>query len=185
MTLADAVRMEAVSRVRVTAHLVPETDPPYDDGEPAAVLVPEADLAPYAGVPAMLRLVAPDGRDGPDDGEPAEDSFDPVATARHDLEDPLPRAAVLARALIEAAAGLRPIGQLARWVTDDVLAILHTLVAHRSSQPSALRRVLVSEPLPGIAEVTAIVQRGPRAQAMAIRMEGYDGRWLVTAWEQP
>jgi hypothetical protein len=178
MTLADAVRPE-VPRVHVTAHLVPETDPPYDDGQPSERLVPEADLTPYAGVPSFLRLVPPVA------GEPDEGSFDPVPTDRAELEDPLPRAAMLARALIEAAAGVRPIDQLARWVTSDVLAILYTMVANRSAQPCALRRVLVSEPLPGVAEVTAIVLRGARTEAMALRMEGYDGRWLVTAWEQP
>lgn len=177
MTVAPAVVPEEVPRVRVTAHLVPEADPPYDDGEPPVRLVPTQPLAPYDGARAgSLRLVPR--------GDDPDDAFDAVTTPRGGLEDPVPRAAMLARALVEAASGVRPVGQLARWVTPDVLGILHTMVVNRSSQPLALRRVLVSEPLPGVAEVTAIVQRGGRTEAMALRMEGLDGRWVVTAWEQ-
>jgi len=44
-----------------------------------------------------------------------------------------------------------------------------------------LRRLIVSEPADGVAEVTAVVERGPRTRALALRMEGRDGRWVVTA----
>jgi hypothetical protein len=172
---------EPVRHLRVTAHRAPDPEPPYDDDVPPPPpgVRGSLALAPWTDVPlppAPLRLVLEP--DVEDDG-----AFDAVRTPREELEDPAPRAAVLARALLEALAGDRPLGQLMRWTTPEVFAQLEPLVAARTPRPWAatLRRVLVSEPLPGIAEVTAIVQRGPRAGAVALRLEGVDGRWLVTA----
>jgi hypothetical protein len=164
--------------LRVTAHRVPDAEPPYDDGFTAPVRGALA-LAPWvapAHMPA-LRLV-PEPVDLDDDG-----TFDPVRTPRTALEDPAPRATVLARALLEALAGDRPLGQLMRWTTPEVFAQLEPLVTTRAQRPWAatLRKVLVAEPLPGIAEATAIVQRGARTGALALRLEGIDGRWVLTA----
>ena len=44
-----------------------------------------------------------------------------------------------------------------------------------------VRSVHVSEPVDGVAEVCAIVQQGPRCRAIALRLEGIDGRWQCTA----
>lgn len=182
MTVAPAyVRPRGLPpRIDVTAHAVPDPDPPYDDGAPMPRQVrhlPEHRHRP------MLRLVT---TPAPGDSD-EEESFEVVRTARDDLDDPAPRAALLTRALLEAIAGVRPVGQLAPWVSPEVLTTLHSLVAARTARPApaALRRVLVSEPLPGIAEVTAVVQRGPRAEALALRLEGLDGRWVVTALQRP
>jgi hypothetical protein len=41
----------------------------------------------------------------------------------------------------------------------------------------------VSEPADGVAEVCALVRRGARSTAVALRMEGMDGRWQCTAIE--
>jgi hypothetical protein len=123
-----------------------------------------------------LRLVPPP--------EPKEDRWSAAQrTPRESLEEPAPRATVLARALLEALAGDRPLGQLMRWTSPEVFAQLEPLVASSAARPWAatVRRVLVHEPAPGVAEVTAVVDRGPRTGAMAFRLEGVDGRWLVTA----
>ena len=40
--------------------------------------------------------------------------------------------------------------------------------------------VRVSEPDDGVAEVAAVVHRRHRVQAIALRLEGRDGRWVVT-----
>jgi hypothetical protein len=40
-----------------------------------------------------------------------------------------------------------------------------------------LRSIRVCEPADGVAEVSAVVQIGPRFRAMAARLEGLDGRW--------
>ncbi|HWL38602.1 MAG TPA: Rv3235 family protein [Frankiaceae bacterium] len=182
MTLATVLVPEATETpVRVTAHAVPDADTAYDDGDPPAR--PRRPLAPFPTAAPGLRLVPP-----PDvlDEDEEDDFFEAVKTPRTELDDPLPRAAMLTRALLETINGIRPLNQLAKWVSPDVLAILQSMVASRAVRPAptALRRVLVSEPAAGVAEVTAIVQRGERAEALAIRLEGLDGRWVVTALQR-
>jgi hypothetical protein len=183
-------------RLRVTVHRAPDPEAPYADDPPPvrAPLPVEGALAltPWEEpAPAPLRLV-PDPEDeydydaddyDPDDDEDDDGAFDAVRTPRDEMEDPAPRAAMLARAVMEALAGDRPLVQLMRWTTPEVLEQLEPLVCARTMRPWAttLRKVLVCEPVPGVAEVTAIVQRGVRAAAIALRLEGVDGRWLVTA----
>jgi hypothetical protein len=43
--------------------------------------------------------------------------------------------------------------------------------------------VHVAEPADGVAEVAAMVRRGARTTAVAVRLEGLDGRWQCTAVE--
>jgi hypothetical protein len=51
-------------------------------------------------------------------------------------------------------------------------------------QPRGVVRSLhVSEPADGVAEVCALVRRGGRSTAVALRLEGMDGRWKCTAIE--
>jgi hypothetical protein len=188
MTGALACEPTSPPRVRVTAHHVPDADPPYDDGYPPVRLRPDRTLSTYVADPvAELRLVAAPPAASPARGPRGPASFEAVRTPRDELEDPVPRAAMLARALVEVLDGLRPLGQLTRWVRTDVLDVLQPMVAGRRAHDgtTAIRRVLVSEPTPGVAEVTAIVQRGARAEALALRLEGLDGRWLVTAVQRP
>jgi hypothetical protein len=162
----------------ITAYRAPDPEPPYDDDvdpPPARSYGRAHLLGPLPGTrtPIALRLVshAVDGR------------FGPMRTSRDDLEDPAPRASMLARAVLETLAGDRPVGQLTRWTTPEVYDILEPLAAAKRQRPwvATLKRVLVSEPAPGVAEVTAIIERGPRTGALALRLEGVDGRWLVTA----
>ena len=46
-----------------------------------------------------------------------------------------------------------------------------------------VRSVHVSLPADGVAEVAALVRRGARSTAVALRLEGLDGRWQCTALE--
>ena len=59
--------------------------------------------------------------------------------------------------------------------------------ARASARPDAARGVVrsvhVSEPADGVAEVCALVRRGARSTAVALRLEGLDGRWQCTALE--
>lgn len=118
--------------------------------------------------------------------EPTPDesvTFEPVRTPRPSLPPPLPHAATMVRAVLEVLAGDRSIRQLARCSTADVYDELEVLVSPKAGRPWAgsLRRLLLCEPVPGVAEVTAIVSQGARTVAMALRMEGMDGRWQLTA----
>lgn len=127
-----------------------------------------------------LRLV-------PDADEPATDDddlcFDPVRTPRVDLPAPGPHAATLTRMVLEVLAGDRPLRQLTRCATPEVCDEVEVLVSPRAPRPWAgsLRRLMVCEPVAGVAEVSAIVSQGVRTVALALRLEGVDGRWQLTA----
>lgn len=151
-------------------------------GQPAPMeqlhLPYEYEVAP--GVPAVpplppdLHLVGTPG----DAGDPA-------------LPDPRQWAARLARACAEVAIGARPPGQLTRHVARDELARLARRGVAVQRHPSAraqrgvsrlrtVRAVRVCPVAPGIVETSAVLVGGERAQAIAIRLEAVEGRWLAT-----
>jgi len=113
-------------------------------------------------------------------------------TSRQALPDPAPIARDLAHCIVEILAGARDLDQIARWITDDVhrhLQVRVTMAARaRSARRTPPRRpvfgigsVRVSEPRDGVAEATVIVHARARTRAVAIRLEGLDGRWRATA----
>ena len=55
--------------------------------------------------------------------------------------------------------------------------------AERGRSVLVLERAPAVGGLAGSVEVAAIVRRGPRSGAVALRLEGLDGRWLITAIE--
>jgi len=85
--------------------------------------------------------------------------------------------------------GSRPAAQLTRWLAPDI----HERVARRGTlarqrrQPrrhaSAVRRMLACSPADGVVEISAVVAHDGRVRALALRLSGVDGRWLVTALE--
>ncbi len=99
--------------------------------------------------------------------------------------------------MIEVVSGVRPVSQLVRWTTAAVYDELCARVARPVASTGAVgravnttatprlaevvRSIRVSEPHDGVAEVCAIVQQGPRCRAIALRLEGIDGRWQCTA----
>jgi hypothetical protein len=180
MTSSPAPRPADPLRLRPA----PRIDGPYDDElpEPASAVHGSLALAfpapSRAGVP--LRLVPP--ADGNDAGGPADGP-----TRRDALPDPRPWTARLAQAVAEVLAGARPATQLSRVATLDVLRLLERSSGRLGARPhSPTRRpvvssVHVSEPRDGVAEVCAVVDTGPRRRALAMRLEGADGRWRCTA----
>jgi len=116
-----------------------------------------------------------------------EEEFGPQPTARADLPCPKRWAAKFVQAMVETLAGDRPASQLVRWTTRDV----HDALARRTSsgpRPAGaprpvVRSVHVTEPAVGIAEVAALVRCGARCRAVALRLEGLDGRWQCSAVE--
>jgi len=174
---------------------VPQYEPPYDDELTADQVPPVAGSMPLPferPTARRLRLVA--------DPEPTtRDLFSPERTPRAELPDPRRWGGRLAQALAEVADGSRPIGQLLRWVSEDVSEEIEaqchrsTAQARRTGSPAGrpLRRsrtvvksVHVCEPDDGIAELSATVRRDGRVTAVALRLEGLDGRWLCTALQQ-
>jgi Family of unknown function (DUF6459) len=159
----------------------PVADPPYDDELSGAVPVVEGSLAlafPPTGQPVPLLLVPPASVD---------DDLGPVPTPRAELPDPRGWTGRLAQAIAEILAGARPAGQLARFTTLDVLEHLERCTGRlgsRSNGVAPLRPVVasvhVSEPADGVAEACAVINTGTRKRALALRLEGLDGRWRCT-----
>jgi hypothetical protein len=180
---------------------VPVSEPPYDDEHPgiaaatrrawdhgggpavqgtlalAFVLPSGVPAAPVA--PPELRLVPrPAAQDDAD-----EVDFGPQPTGTAALP-PLRRwSGQFAQAVVEVLAGDRPLSQLVRWTTsgvfDDLAGRIDATPAE--SARGVVRSLHLSEPADGVAEVAASVRRGSRCTALAIRLEGLDGRWQCTA----
>jgi len=111
---------------------------------------------------------------------------------RGELADPAPLLVNLTRCVVEILAGVRHLDQLARWVTNEVHLNLmrRVTIAARSraiTGASAKRprltisEPLITEPLDGVVEAVVMVHQPARSRAVAIRLEGIDGRWRATA----
>ncbi len=121
-----------------------------------------------------------------------ESLFGPQRTVREDLPDPAVWAGRITHALLEVMTGLRPAPQVVRWTTPEVYAVIarrSALAARRSAAGRVPRkrerlrvlRVRVCEPADGVAEAAIVVHHGDRVRAVAIRLEGQDGKWRISA----
>ena len=103
----------------------------------------------------------------------------------------LPCPDALARSLVQAAMdvvrGHRPASQVLRWTTPEVYSQLRQRARLEQSRerPGGRRPVVrslrTSPAGPRGTEVSAVVLDGPRARAVAARLDGEDGRWRLTA----
>lgn len=190
---------------------LPQSEPPYDDEvthpQPAttsssgwvqgslALSIPRP--TPVGPIPqpsrprTPLRLVPDPRNDRKVRKVPCDDDDD-------DFTDPIPAIhhpwiARLAQALLEALSGDRPHGQLLPWTSDEVYAAVVKYATESARKrpnvdltrhaPAHARSVRVTKPAPAVAEVCALVQRGARLQAVALRLEAWRGRWRCTAFE--
>lgn len=152
---------------------VPETEPPLISADEAYRPTPPET---YTQAALALDFTVDD-----------EDDSARRPTMRSQLPDPRPFVAKISQAVIEVIAGQRPAPQLIRHTSPAIYSGLarRALVAARR-QPSGarraamVRRVRVCEPADGIAEACAVVVAHGRVRALALRLEGLDGRWLVT-----
>ena len=114
-----------------------------------------------------------------------------VATPRPELPDAIAWSTSLAQLLIETLQGLRPIGQLNRWVDERVLAAitihrrqrLGRQWPKRPTRPAVLHSLHVQYPVETAAEVAAHLMLNRRSIPLAFRLEEFYGRWLCTAIE--
>jgi hypothetical protein len=183
---------------------------PISQPRPALkVICDEPDDVPPAQGALALALPAPvSPRDGDlRDGAVGDDSsghqlsghqvasLDDFAARRRTsgtvLPEPKQWATQFVQAAVEVAAGLRPANQLIRWTSDEVHGMLarrarlgrQAVLRGRPPQRSVVRSTRVCIPRDGVAEATVIVAEGSRTRAVALRLEGLDGRWRVTALE--
>jgi hypothetical protein len=150
----------------------------------------EPDTAAVTVLPAPRQ---PYAREDDDDG--------PRVTDRAQLPDPRLWGARLAQAVVEVCGGGRPVAQLLRWTSPQVFAELSEQHRPRSRFPrpvagrptnvrvlprqryDQVRSVHVCEPADGIAEVSVVVAGPQRWWALALRLEGLNGRWVATRLE--
>jgi hypothetical protein len=148
-------------------------------------LVPEPDPGAFLFGPSRLAGAA----ESPT--TPAgDDPFGPRATSRAALPEPGPHARRLVIATLEVMAGRRGLQQLMPHLTEATYerlsARLARAVGHRppgGNGPRARIRVgraVVCEPTDGVAEVSVVARLGDRVLAVAVRLEGVDGRWRCT-----
>jgi hypothetical protein len=150
----------------------PDREPPFDDEIP----------------PGRLRLVSSWDRQLPFEDAPGPalaaaartSSSGPVGAAA--LPDPDQWGRRFLIALLETAAGRRPINQLSRHTTLAVLTGLRSdpaAIARLAPQrrPGSVRTVRSSRPAFSVAEFSAVIQVGPRYRAVAARFESYNDSW--------
>lgn len=112
--------------------------------------------------------------------DPNTNIFDPQPTARKDLPSAQQWAMRLVHAVVEVVNGVRPASQLTRWLTPEVLAQVQRQIAHQAMPRLNVRSIHVHETDDGVAEVSSVFGTPNRSFALALRLEGFDGRWKAT-----
>ena len=177
---AREVPAPAPGAPRLHLVVVPTPGPPLqDERQPARLLVPgrraRRPAPPPGPRPRLDVAVLPDEVAG----------FGPTWTRRADLPDPQAVGRRLVTLTLEVFAGRRPVGQLQPLVSPALFTALGRRRRPRwcteGTAPLLVSSVRVSEPVDGVAEVSAVARRGGRAHAVAARLEGLDGRWRCTA----
>ncbi len=201
----DADSARATPRRHLVLLPAPQSQPP-ETSFPSAFPAPSTDC--FVQGTLALRFVLPGGLPAEPEAAPdlrllpprrlhgrpdLDDEADlPAATPRDALPDPRAWAARLGQALVETCTAGRPVTQLARWTNESVYAELMDRYAPWARQGVTQRRVVVrervrsvhvSEPADGVAEAALVVAGGDRPRAVALRLEGWSGRWLCTAVE--
>ncbi len=153
----------------VTVRLAPRREPPFDDelSEGQLTLVgPHDRPLPFA---PRRRVVE------------ARDIFAPRPTQRGDLPDPEAFGRRLLVGIFEALGGRRSLPQLAAHLSHGVYGGLVSDLDRPGRRTwrtrPAIRSMRVCEPAAGVAELSAVIQAGRRCRAVALRLEGLDGRW--------
>ena len=96
------------------------------------------------------------------------------------MASPVLMAGRIAVALLEVEAGLRPGRQLERHCHPTLWERLASRLCFGGGPAitcRSLRRVLVQEHVPGLVEAVAVLERGRRVEAVAMRLDGATGRW--------
>ena len=118
--------------------------------------------------------------------------FAPQRTGTDALPAPEPLLKNLTIGVLEALAGVREVDQLARWFGEDAFRALITR-ANLSARARSARGVAParpvhhilstrhSSPADGVIEGVVIVAGPARTPALALRFEGWDGRWRATS----
>ena len=168
----------------------PATEPPYDDETPRAARATGRPVRETVLrlTPAPLHLVPPLRAPGLPDGD---ESWSRPRTPLASLAPAQPFVHAFVQRLLEVLAGVRPVTQLQRDTTPDLYDRLRAAAAAAAPRDAlarpdarAVRSVHVQTRPDGVGEACATVKRrtpsGVRAVALALRVEGLEGRWCCT-----
>lgn len=114
----------------------------------------------------------------------APESLPPLTPLAH-LPDPETFSAHITVTLLEVIAGYRPLTHVGRITSPAVYASLErrrtgTRPSEPRMRPVRVRRVVGGSPSEGIFDAAVVIDDQRRVRAMAMRLLGVDGRWLVT-----
>lgn len=115
--------------------------------------------------------------------------FGPVHTPTADLPDPQRWAGQIAMSVAQVCVGARPAPQVARHLSPAIYESVlrrHSRAVRRGTgtrRPMRVRRVLVDHTRDGVVEAAVVLDDGGRIRPIALRLDGEDGRWIVTALE--
>lgn len=191
-TVAPVTRIPSTPR-----RVLPPAAPRGTATAPTSQGAPRPTVVPLRSGRAPLRAIA---------GPPG--AFSPRPTSRALLPDPTRWAATLSITALQVVAGARSPGQLAKFATPEVVDSLtrrqgHAGRARRAAglasrpvsgptagpaagarvgalRPTRVRAVVLSEPRDGIVDASVVVDDGRRVRAIALRLTGLDGRWVLT-----
>jgi hypothetical protein len=106
----------------------------------------------------------------------------PEPRAPEPLPDPTRLAGAVVVAAVEALRSVRPLQQLARWVSPAVYEALSRAVRPdaASGRRALVRRVRLCRLGPDVAEGSVVVHDGGRVRAAAVRLEAHRGSWRAT-----
>ena len=111
----------------------------------------------------------------------SDPDFDPQPTPRASLPHPRIWAGKYSQAALEVLAGRRNVAQLVRWSNRPVYAQLDRRFGQLKGMPRVMK-VHLCEPADGIAEASVLFALDQRVRAVAMRLEGLDGRWMTTSF---
>lgn len=168
-----------VARPALRLAVVRTPQPPLEDDR-----LPLRLVLPGVTAPRPAHRPGPRPRTCRTEGRP-DDDFGPSWSVRAELPDAREAGRRLFTCTLEALAGRRPLTQVQAMTSLGVFTALSEGRRPRwcaeGTGPLLVGPVHVSEPVDGVAEVSAVARRGGRAHAVAARLEGIDGRWRCTA----
>jgi Family of unknown function (DUF6459) len=174
----------------IAARAIPDLSPPTIDSRAPVLQDPSPFIQGALAMDFRGGYVAGQDPPAPQDAELAEDPedpeyFGPQRTFSRDLPEPRAWVRHMAQALIEVMAGARPAPQVIRWTTPEVYSVVARRSAVSGRGPVVARRALVRrvrtcEPADGVVEACAVVVDNGRVRALAMRLTGIDGRWVVS-----
>ena len=115
--------------------------------------------------------------------ETFDPNFSPIPTPQEELPEITAWVRDFTRRLLEVMSSRRSPHQLARWCHRNPFATLQKMTRSFTELPK-VRRVHIRQPLESLAEVTIMIEYRSRIEAVALRFEGVDRRWLCTVIER-